>query len=96
MKIYHVYILLCSDKTYYTGITSDLLGRLESHQMGKYKDSYTFTRSPVNLVRHCDFNDPNLAIATEKQIKKWSKQKKKALIAGEYDKLPNLSKKKFS
>ncbi|MDF4221201.1 GIY-YIG nuclease family protein [Maribacter sp. M208] len=95
MLTYYVYILECADNSFYTGITSNLTQRLESHQSGKYKDSYTSKRRPVNLVYYCEFTDPNLAIETEKRIKKWSKAKKKALIAGEYEKLPNLAKKKF-
>ena len=42
-----------------------------------------------------EFTDINLAIDTEKQIKKWSRAKKEALINGDYDALPNLAKKKF-
>ncbi|RIV41866.1 GIY-YIG nuclease family protein [Flagellimonas pelagia] len=95
MKTYYVYILLCSDNTYYTGVTSNLNDRIEEHRTGKYKDSYTFSRRPIKLVYHCQFTNPNLAISLEKQVKKWSSQKKRALIDGEYDKLPNLSKKKF-
>ena len=95
MEIYYVYILLCADKTYYTGITSDLTDRLFKHQHKKYTKSYTSSRLPVTLVFHCEFTDPDLAISTEKQIKKWSRAKKAALINGEYDKLPNLAKKKF-
>jgi Predicted endonuclease containing a URI domain len=95
MKSYFVYILLCSDNTYYTGITSDITARMEEHQTGKFKNSYTFSRRPVTLVYHCVFSDPNMAISYEKRIKKWSKQKKKALIAKEYELLPKLSKKKF-
>lgn len=95
MKTFYVYILECADKTFYTGITSNLTKRLESHQWGTYEGSYTSTRRPVKLVFHCEFTDPNMAIETEKQIKKWSQAKKKALIVGENDKLPNLAKKKF-
>ena len=95
VKIYHVYILKCSDNTYYTGITSDLEKRIESHQNGKYKDSYTSSRRPVKLVYHCDFTEAGKAIEVEKQIKKWSRAKKQALISGEFENLPNLSKKKF-
>jgi putative endonuclease len=36
------------------------------------------------------------AIDKEKQIKKWSRLKKEALINGDYDSLPNLAKKRFS
>lgn len=95
MKTYYVYIVECADKTFYTGITSNLSKRLESHQNGAYKDSYTSTRRPVELMFYCEFTNPNMAIETEKQIKKWSQAKKKALISGEYEKLPNLAKKKF-
>ncbi|MFV1448196.1 GIY-YIG nuclease family protein [Maribacter sp. HS] len=95
MITYYVYILECADNSFYTGITSNLTQRLESHQSGKYKDSYTSKRRPVDLVYYCEFTDPNLAIEIEKRIKKWSQAKKNALIAGEYEKLPNLAKKKF-
>jgi putative endonuclease len=37
-----------------------------------------------------------MAIETEKQIKKWSKMKKEALINNEFHNLPNLAKKKFN
>jgi len=96
MKTYHVYILKCSDGTYYTGITSDLEKRVESHENGKYKDSYTSSRRPVQLVFYCDFTEVAKAIEVEKKIKKWSKAKKEALIKGDYDSLPNLAKKKFN
>ncbi|APA66352.1 MULTISPECIES: GIY-YIG nuclease family protein [Maribacter] len=95
MITYYVYILECADNSFYTGITSNLIQRLESHQSGKYKNSYTSKRRPVILAFYCEFTDPNLAIETEKRIKKWSQAKKNALIAGEYEKLPNLAKKKF-
>ncbi len=95
MKIFFVYILECSDGTYYTGITSDIEKRIESHQNGKYQDSYTSTRRPVSLVFFAEFTEASKAIETEKQIKKWSKAKKKALISGQFEKLPKLSKKKF-
>ncbi len=95
MKIFYVYILKCSDGTYYTGITSDLEKRVESHKSGKHKDSYTSSRRPLSLAFYCEFTEPQKAIETEKQIKKWSKAKKKALILGEFERLPNLAKKKF-
>ncbi|MDB4292511.1 GIY-YIG nuclease family protein [Maribacter sp.] len=95
MKIFYVYILECADKTFYTGITSNLTKRFESHQAGTYSGSYTSSRRPVELVFFCEFTDPNMAIEKEKQIKKWSQRKKRALIAGEFERLPNLAKKKF-
>jgi putative endonuclease len=95
VKIYYVYILKCSDKTYYTGVTSNLGKRLFQHHSGLYKNSYTSSRRPLHLAFYCEFTDINIAIEKEKQIKKWSKLKKEALINNEYDALPNLSKKHF-
>jgi putative endonuclease len=95
MRVYYVYILKCADNTYYTGFTSDLENRIEQHQQGKYKDSYIFKRKPIELVFYCEFSNVEMAIETEKQLKKWSRIKKEALIKGEYEKLPNLAKKKF-
>jgi len=96
MKIHVVYILKCSDNTYYTGITSNLSKRLIEHKSGKHKDSYTYNRRPFILEFYAEFTNVDLAIDTEKQIKKWSRAKKQALINGEFEKLPNLSKKKFN
>ena len=95
MKVYNVYILRCRDKTYYIGITSDLWERVEQHQSGKYNNSYRSSRRPIELVYYCEFTEPELAIEFEKRIKKWSQAKKEALINGEFEKLPNLAKKRF-
>ncbi|EDP71861.1 predicted endonuclease containing a URI domain [Flavobacteriales bacterium ALC-1] len=96
MKQSFVYILKCADNSYYTGITSNLSKRIKEHKIGVYKDSYTSSRRPIELVFFAEFTDINLAIQTEKQIKKWSRVKKEALINGEFEKLPNLAKKKFN
>src|SRR5690554_2995470 len=95
MKLSYVYILLCSDDTYYVGVTSNLEKRIEEHIVGKYYESYTYSRRPLKLVYYTTFTDIVIAIEYEKKIKKWSKQKKLALIEGRYDDLSNLSKKKF-
>jgi putative endonuclease len=95
MRISYVYILRCSDNTYYTGVTSNLTKRLAEHEFGLHVDSYTYKRRPVELKFYAEFTDINLAIQTEKQIKKWSKAKKEALINNEFNKLPNLAKKRF-
>lgn len=87
MKQSYVYILKCSDNTYYTGVTSNLTQRMFRHEVGYFPDCYTFKRRPLSLVFYCEFTDINLAFDTEKQIKKWSKAKKQALINGDYDKL---------
>lgn len=69
MKIYYVYILKCSDNTYYTGFTSNLEKRFFEHQQGKHIESYTYKRQPLELVFYCEFTVAGFAIDTEKQIK---------------------------
>lgn len=79
MKYYYVYILLCADKSYYTGMTNNLERRIIEHKtLNKY--SYTFKRKPLKLVWHQVFTNPKEAITIEKQIKGWSRKKKEALI----------------
>lgn len=95
MKTYYVYILKCQDATYYTGITSNLTRRITEHKNGKHPNSYTYKRRPIHLEFYAEFTNVDLAIQTEKQIKKWSRSKKEALIKNEFEKLPNLAKKKF-
>ena len=96
MKLSYVYILKCADNTYYTGITSNITLRVLEHQTGKHKGSYTSSRRPIELVFYAEFTDINMAIEKEKQIKKWSKAKKEALINGNFEDLPNLAKKNFN
>ena len=50
MKLSYVYILKCSDNSYYTGVTSKLTKRLFEHTSGKYIGGYTYNRRPVELV----------------------------------------------
>jgi putative endonuclease len=94
-KLLYVYILKCSDGTYYTGVTNNLDKRLVEHNEGINVSAYTFKRRPVELVWYEKFTDYDLAIRWEKRLKKWSKRKKEALISGEWNKLKDLSKKEF-
>jgi putative endonuclease len=93
MKDYFVYILKCSDESYYTGVTSNLEKRLSEHNSGFIK-GYTSERLPVKLVYSNRFVDVNDAIRVEKQIKGWSRAKKEALIKGDFESLKILSKSK--
>ncbi|PKP07904.1 MAG: hypothetical protein CVU09_18080 [Bacteroidetes bacterium HGW-Bacteroidetes-4] len=95
MKVYYVYILECSDGSYYTGITSNLSNRYIQHQTGFYKSCYTYNKRPLEMVFFADFTEVEMAIAFEKQVKKWSRAKKKALIEGKMEELIVLAKKKF-
>jgi len=96
MNQYFVYILLCSDNSYYTGITNDLERRLYEHQNGINPGSYTCKRRPVKLVFHEMFPDVNQAIAFEKQVKGWKRAKKEAIINGNWHLLPEVAKRKTS
>ena len=95
MIIYYVYILKCSDNSYYTGITNDLLRRVDEHNDGITPTCYTYNRRPVELVFSSEFIDVTLAISFEKQVKGWSRKKKEAIIRGDWNLLPELSKNKM-
>ena len=88
---FHVYILRCSDGSYYTGHTDKLESRLSAHQQGTIH-GYTQKRRPVRLVFAEELPTRQDAIARERQIKGWSRAKKEALIAGDWDKLTKLAK----
>jgi putative endonuclease len=83
----YVYMLRCADESYYVG--SARLGleqRIAEHQTGKY-DGYTAKRRPVTLVWSLHFANITDAIAVERQVKGWSRRKKEALTAGDFEAL---------
>lgn len=89
-----MYILLCSDDTYYTGSTKELEERFDQHQMGE-GSNYTKNRLPVKLIYFEKYDRIDVAFNREKQVQKWSRKKKEALIFGEDYLLPKLAKKIF-
>lgn len=56
MRIFYVYILQCSDGSYYTGMTNEYERRLMEHQSGMDPRSYTSKRRPVKLVYLSEFS----------------------------------------
>ncbi len=88
---YFVYIVKCSDDSYYTGITNNVDRRVYEHNNSIDESSYTFHKRPVLLVFHEAFKDVNQAISFEKQIKGWTRKKKEALIDNNWDKLKELA-----
>jgi len=90
-KEYFVYIVQCSDGSFYTGITNNYRRRLYEHNSGHEYKSYTFTRRPVKLVYVAVFNDVYEAISWEKRVKRWSRRKKEALIRNDWGMLSGLS-----
>ncbi len=91
MKKYFVYILKCSDSSFYTGITNNIDKRFIEHQSGINTKSYTYSRRPLELVYFEEFQNPNDAITKEKQIKGWTRKKKQALINNNFEELKRLS-----
>ena len=79
---YYVYILRCSDGTYYTGYARDVGRRLQEHNKGRAA-KYTSGRRPVELVYYESCEDKSLAAKREYEIKQWSRAKKQALIDGD-------------
>jgi len=92
MKSYYVYILQCSDNSFYTGVTNDIEKRFYEHQEGLIEGCYTHNKRPAKLMHVEEFADILEAINREKQIKGWTREKKKALYNGDYERLVGLSK----
>jgi putative endonuclease len=78
-KNYHVYLLASRSHALYTGITSDLMARVGQHREGKVS-SFTAKYRIHRLVYFESFGDVRSAIAREKQIKSWTREKRAELI----------------
>ena len=85
-----VYIVECSDGSYYTGCTTNLGRRVSQHNAGFY-GGYTSCRRPVRLLWSYRFSEVKFAIEAERQIKKWTRAKKEALMRGDFELLHLLS-----
>ena len=85
-----VYILRCADGSLYTGHTENVQDRERTHNEGR-GGSYTATRRPVQVVYSENASSLDNARRRERQLKRWSAQKKEALIAGNVQELKRLS-----
>lgn len=88
--MYFLYILRTHDNRLYIGITQDLSSRLARHLKGKGSD-FTKVHTGAKLVYSEEYPDLSSARSRENQIKRWTRAKKEALIAGESMKLKALS-----
>lgn len=78
--MWSVYILECSDGTYYTGIATDVKRRLSEHNGSEKGAKYTRSRQPVKLV-YCEKADNRSeASKMEYAIKKMDRKTKEKLI----------------
>jgi putative endonuclease len=93
---YFVYILKCSDNSYYTGVTNNIERRFNEHKSKINPNCYTASRLPVQLVFIQEFQYIDKAIDFEKQVKGWSRKKKEAIISDNWNQLKKLAKKKFN
>lgn len=78
--MYFLYLLQCSDQTFYTGITTNLDRRIKEHNTSKLGAKYTQARRPVKLIYFQEFNNRSEASIEEARIKKLSRPEKLNLI----------------
>ncbi len=90
-ELYYIYILECKDGSFYVGLTNNLIERIKEHHNGIYETCYTFKRRPLQLKYYETIPFLDDAIKRERQIKGWSRAKKKALIKQDYHNLQLLS-----
>ena len=79
-KSWYVYMVRCSDRTIYTGITTDLARRVETHNSAKDGARYTRSRRPVKLVYSQEVTSRSDAAKLEHQIKKLKRSEKELLM----------------
>ena len=73
--MWYVYILLCKDKSLYTGITDNLKKRFSEHKEGR-GGSYTRSHKPVKIVYTEELASKSEALKREMEIKKWDRTAK--------------------
>jgi predicted GIY-YIG superfamily endonuclease len=87
---FYAYLLRCNDGSYCAGHTDNLEARVAQHQSGLL-EGYSAGRLPVQLVWSEAFPTRDEAFAAERRVKGWSRAKKEALIAGDWDALRTLA-----
>ena len=95
MNDFYVYILKCNDDSYYIGHTDNIEKRISEHNNNQY-NCYTSNRLPVCVVYVQTFGTRDEALSSERQLKKWSRKKKEALIGENWSKISLLAKKIFN
>jgi len=90
---HYVYILRCADNSLYVGSAQDVSSRVKAHNDGRGA-TYTFKHGPVRLIYSETFGSEAEAVRRERQLKRWSREKKEALVAGDLRELRHLSKRR--
>jgi predicted GIY-YIG superfamily endonuclease len=91
--MWYVYVLQCSDSSFYVGHANNLIERVNLHDAGRAA-RWTSCRLPVKLIYNEVFETEQQAINRERQIKKWSRAKKQALISADKNALKELSRRR--
>lgn len=87
---FFAYLLRCRDGSFYCGHSEDLEKRVGEHRLGLC-GGYTAARLPVELVWSQEFATREEALASEQQIKGWSRAKKEALVRGDWGEIQRLA-----
>ncbi|EKV55936.1 GIY-YIG nuclease family protein [Brachyspira hampsonii] len=78
-KSYYVYIILCENNSYYTGITNNLVNRFNKHSKGRGAN-YTKFRKPLKYLSAWKTDSVNIALSIEHYIKSVDKKLKTIFI----------------
>jgi predicted GIY-YIG superfamily endonuclease len=84
-----VYVLRCADRSLYVGHTTDLEGRIDRHRAG-LASRFTASRLPITLAYSEVHATIESALERKRQLKRWTRAKKEALIAGDFALLKRL------
>ena len=76
--MHYTYMLKCKDGTYYIGYTNDLEKRVKAHNEGKGA-KYTKGRGPVELIYYEEYEEKNIAMRREWEMKKLTRSQKEEL-----------------
>ena len=79
-KTWFLYVVICNDETFYTGITTNIVRRLSEHNNGSRGAKYTRSRRPVKLVYSLVCDSMSDALKKEKKFKKLKRSKKIEII----------------
>jgi putative endonuclease len=82
--VHYVYVVACSDDTYYTGYTTDVERRVAEHDAGDGA-KYTRGRTPVTLQYVEAFESQSAAMSREHEIKQFTRARKETLVASQND-----------
>ncbi|MGA2910283.1 MAG: GIY-YIG nuclease family protein [Candidatus Microgenomates bacterium] len=81
--MWYVYILSCSDGSFYTGITNNVAKRFKDHLSGRGA-KYTKSHKPEKVVYREEFSSKSEALKREAELKKWPRAKKDVLIRSRF------------